>query len=130
MFDSSVTVGGNGLRAPLNDRRDRSKADVRLPLFGRRFVYGKSDLDPEGNPKLKYAPKDIKQSLDDCKTKSDVIKELAKVSGASRFYIQHGLILMTRGGSNYTLRDMRIVDDGAISLGKGAAIIRYDNIYD
>ena len=64
-----------------------------------RFASKVSDLEPEGNPKLKYAPKDIKQSLDDCKTKADVIKELAKVPGAGRFYIQHGLILMTRGGS-------------------------------
>ena len=46
-----------------------------------RFASKVSDLEPEGNPKLKYAPKDIKQSLDDCKTKADVIKELAKVPG-------------------------------------------------
>ena len=38
VFDSSVTVGSNGLRVPLNDKRDRSKADVRLPLENRLIV--------------------------------------------------------------------------------------------
>ena len=38
VFDFSVTVEGNGLRVPLNDKRDRSKTDVRLPLENRPNV--------------------------------------------------------------------------------------------
>ena len=30
--DAAVTVGGNGLRIPLNDKRDRSKARVSIPI--------------------------------------------------------------------------------------------------
>ena len=50
-----VTIRSNGLRIPLNDKRDRSKADVRLPLA------------PQAHPGTRQAyPEriDIKDSLE------------------------------------------------------------------
>ena len=49
VFDASVTVGGNGLRIPLNDKRDRSKTAEEL-FGGRNEVPNISLADEDGFP--------------------------------------------------------------------------------
>ena len=83
------------------------------PVWDRQFVYGLQDHE------LGYTPKDMERNLNNIKTKSDVIQNFRKLKGCGRFYTQHAQIILFQGGSVRIMQEMRIEDDGAMSIGEG-----------